>query len=152
MPESSVALDHAAIAARIPHQGAMCLLDSVLHWDDSHITCRAHSHRDAGNPLRSGSLGALGSANGIEYAAQAMAVHGALLAGMDAAPAAGYLASVREVRWQCARLDDIADDLLIHVQRLSGDALTVMYQFRIEAGRGGVVAHHTASASVRMRG
>jgi hypothetical protein len=45
------------------------------------------------NPLRA--AGSLGVANAIEYAAQAMAVHGALLGGSDGAPQAGYLTSVR---------------------------------------------------------
>ena len=34
-----------AIAARIPHQGSMCLLDAVLAWDSGQIHCRASSHR-----------------------------------------------------------------------------------------------------------
>ena len=34
-------LDRAAIAARIPHQGAMCLLDAVVDWSATAISCRA---------------------------------------------------------------------------------------------------------------
>ena len=73
-----VPLDHAWIAAHIPHQGSMCLLDAVLHWDSQHLVCCATSHRHAGNPLRQ--FDRLGAACGIEYAAQAMAVHGVLVA------------------------------------------------------------------------
>ena len=73
-----VPLDHAWIAAHIPHQGSMCLLDAVLRWDTQHVACSATSHGDPSNPLRQ--FGRLGAACGIEYAAQAMAVHGALLA------------------------------------------------------------------------
>ncbi len=73
-----VPLDHAWIAAHIPHQGSMCLLDAVLHWDSQHLVCCATSHRQAGNPLRQ--FDRLGAACGIEYAAQAMAVHGVLVA------------------------------------------------------------------------
>ena len=40
-------LSRDAIAALIPHQGAMCLLDEVLSADDDGIVCRAVSHRDA---------------------------------------------------------------------------------------------------------
>jgi predicted hotdog family 3-hydroxylacyl-ACP dehydratase len=40
------ALDHAAIAARIPHQGNMCLLDTVVDWSETAISCSASSHRD----------------------------------------------------------------------------------------------------------
>lgn len=72
-------LDRAWIAAHIPHQGSMCLLDAVREWSGEAITCTASSHTDPANPLRAD--GRLGAANGIEYAAQAMAIHGALLAG-----------------------------------------------------------------------
>ena len=77
-------LDRAAIAARIPHQGSMCLLDAVLAWDSGQIHCRASSHRQPDNPLRAAAR--RGAACGIEYAAQAMAVHGALLAPAGAPP------------------------------------------------------------------
>src|SRR5262249_60429238 len=66
-----------AIAALIPHQGAMCLLEEVLSASDEGIVCRAVSHRDAGHPLRDGSM--LPAICGIDYAAQAMPVHGALV-------------------------------------------------------------------------
>ncbi|MCY7388737.1 MAG: 3-hydroxylacyl-ACP dehydratase, partial [Burkholderiales bacterium] len=66
-------LDHAAIAARVPHTGRMCLLDRVLQWDAHAIRCSATSHRDPDNPLRE--AGGLAMLAGIEYAAQAAAVH-----------------------------------------------------------------------------
>lgn len=132
MSTSSTLPDHAWIAARIPHQGSMCLLDSVLQWDAEHIVCRASSHLNTDHPLRADAQ--LGMANGIEYAAQAMAVHGALLAGSETAPAAGFLASVRDVKWQAPRLDTQAAELQIHAQRLSGDGNTILYSFRLEAG------------------
>ena len=127
-------LDRAGIAARIPHQGSMCLLDAVLDWDDARITCRATSHADPANPLRAD--GRLGAANGIEYAAQAMAVHGALLAGDDGTPRQGYLTSVRGVTLHVARLDDLAGELRVAAERLSGDANHILYQFSVShAGR-----------------
>lgn len=124
-------LDHAAIAARIPHQGSMCLLDQVTDWDHQRIVCRARSHRDADNPLRA--HGRLASVCGIEYAAQAMAIHGALLAPEtpDRAPRAGYLASVRSVSLAVATLDDQAEDLHIEAERLSGNDNTILYAFRV---------------------
>ena len=66
-------------------------------------------------------------------AAQAMAVHGALLAADDAAPTVGFLTSVREVQWQRPRLDDIASDLMVHAQRISGSANSLLYQFELRA-------------------
>lgn len=122
-------LDHAWIAAHIPHQGNMCLLDAVLAWSPESITCQAHSHRDPAHPLRADNR--LGAANGIEYAAQAMAVHGALLAGDQGAPRQGYLTSVRGVTLHAARLDDCAGPLDIHAERLSGDDNHILYQFSV---------------------
>jgi predicted hotdog family 3-hydroxylacyl-ACP dehydratase len=125
-------LDHAWLLAHLPHQGSMCLLNAVTGWDAQSIRCTATSHRDAANPLRA--HGRLGAACGIEYAAQAMAAHGALLAQTDSAPRAGYLVSVRGVELQAVRLDDIATDLEVEAERLSGDANTVLYDFRVSAG------------------
>ncbi len=132
MQTSAPLPDRAWIAARIPHQGSMCLLDGVLRWDESSIVCHARSHQNTDNPLRADAQ--LGMANGIEYAAQAMAVHGALLAGSETAPAAGFLASVREVQWHGARLDTLPPVLRVHAQRLSGDGNTLLYSFHLEAG------------------
>lgn len=123
-------LDRVAIAARIPHQGSMCLLDAVLAWDSGQIHCRASSHRQPDNPLRAAAR--LGAACGIEYAAQAMAVHGALLAPAGAPPRPGYLASVRSVQLAVDRLDDLAQDLDIVAERLSGDENNILYHFRVE--------------------
>jgi predicted hotdog family 3-hydroxylacyl-ACP dehydratase len=124
-------LDHAWLLAHLPHQGSMCLLDAVTDWDARHIRCIASSHRHPDNPLRAHDR--LGAACGIEYAAQAMAAHGALLAAADSAPRVGYLASVRGVDLHVARLDDIADDLELEAERLSGDDNTILYGFRVSA-------------------
>jgi predicted hotdog family 3-hydroxylacyl-ACP dehydratase len=122
-------LDRAWIAAHIPHQGSMCLLDAVCDWSAEAIACTATSHADPANPLRAD--GRLGSANGIEYAAQAMAIHGALLAGNGGQPRQGYLTSVRGVTLHAARLDDLPGELLVRAERLSGDANNILYQFSV---------------------
>jgi predicted hotdog family 3-hydroxylacyl-ACP dehydratase len=124
--------DRAAILARIPHQGSMCLLDGVLACDDNEVRCIASSHRDAANPLRA--HGRLAAVCAIEYAAQAMAVHGAMLAGAGDKPAPGFLASVRNVRLHVKRLDDIAADLEVAAMRIGGDAATILYEFVLAAG------------------
>ena len=124
--------DRTWIAARIPHQGSMCLLDAVLRWDASSIVCSASSHTRTDNPLRAQDT--LGIANGIEYAAQAMAVHGALLEGSKTAPAVGFLASVRDVKWHAPYLDGLAAPLRVHAKRLSGDGTTILYSFHLHTG------------------
>lgn len=132
-------LDRAAIAQRIPHHGRMCLLDSVSVWDAQHIVCQASNHQAGDHPLRS--HGRLGAACGIEYAAQAMAVHGALVAQANAsdnahppAPRSGYLASVRSVVLSVDRLDTAPGPLTISAERLGGDEQTVLYGFEVHAG------------------
>lgn len=128
----SAPLDHAWIAAHIPHQGSMCLLDRVLEWSEQRIVCEAVSHTDPANPLRD--AGRLGAATGVEYAAQAMAVHGALLAPSDAAPTQGYLTSVRGLSLHTDRFDDVGGPLTVTAERMSGDARLILYQFTLQGG------------------
>ena len=127
----------------------MCLLDAVGDWSAEAIACTATSHTDPANPLRAD--GRLGSANGIEYAAQAMAIHGALLAGNDGQPRQGYLTSVRGVTLHAARLDDLPGELIVRAERLSGDANNILYQLSVShadrcllAGRAAVVLDASA--------
>ncbi|GAA5169958.1 3-hydroxylacyl-ACP dehydratase [Viridibacterium curvum] len=119
------------IAAHVPHAGDMCLLESVTHWDAQGLTAQTRQHRNPQMPLFSHAR--LGVACGVEIAAQGMALHGALLAGQSEAerPRAGFLASLRDVRFHVSRLDDIDAALQISVQRLSGDDNTVLYQFSV---------------------
>jgi predicted hotdog family 3-hydroxylacyl-ACP dehydratase len=144
-------LNRAWIEARIPHQGGMCLLDEVIEWNAQQICCRTATHRAPDNPLRSHDR--LGIACGIEYAAQAMALHGALANGAandapnddahdahDAVGATagrssrvGLLASVRDVRLFVPRLDNIESDLFCEATHLAGDSLTAMYEFTLRA-------------------
>jgi len=114
----------------IPHRGAMSLLSEVVRFDEETITCRAVSHRDPAHPLRE--HGVLPALCGIEYAAQAMAVHGALTD--PRAPRAGMLAAVRDVTLNVDRLDDIADDLLLTARRLIGGHRQILYEFVVLAG------------------
>lgn len=122
----------AEIAKVIPHAGNMCLLDGVLECDAQRIRCVSGTHRDSANPMRSGDT--LPALCGIEYAAQAMAIHGAWDAKFDRKPRAGYLAALRDVACNTMRLDDLSEDLVIDAERMMGDEARVVYQFTIHAG------------------
>ena len=135
-------LDRAGIARRIPHGGSMCLLDRLESWDAEAIHCATASHIHADNPLRT--AGGLLAPNLIEYAAQAMALHGGLLAPPDAEPSAGFLASARNVRFSVARFDDIPGELRIHAWRLSGDAQQILYEFVVKDTKDAVLAEGRA--------
>ncbi|HEX7917609.1 phosphotransferase [Rudaea sp.] len=115
----------------IPHRGAMSLLDSVLDWDDERIHLTAISHTRADNPLRSDGL--LRALHLCEYGAQAMAVHGGLLAqrqGKVAAP--GFLVSLRGVQLHVARIDDLPGALDVHAMKLLDGGSSWQYEFRVE--------------------
>jgi|AP12_2_1047962.scaffolds.fasta_scaffold117485_1 predicted hotdog family 3-hydroxylacyl-ACP dehydratase len=139
-------LDRNALARLVPHRGAMCLLDSVAHWDDVRIDCRAVSHRDPDNPLRLG--GRLPAVVAIEYAAQAMAVHGGLRALPDHVAAPGYLVAVRDAQLHTARLDDITTDLEISATCLAADSTGLVYAFAVSAS-GHFVAEGRATVALR---
>ena len=130
------------MAGMIPHAGAMQLLDGVLSWDAARIRCVSRSHRDQCNPMRCG--GELPVLCGIEYAAQAMALHGSLNGDVGAKPRAGYLASVRDVRCCRVRLDDIEGDLIVEAEKLMGEDSHVIYAFEVRAGETCVLAGRAA--------
>lgn len=122
-----------AILGLIPHGGAMCLLDEVLHWAERGITCRSLRYAAADNPLRRAD-GTLGSAAGIEIASQAMALHGRLSAPAEGPPRPGFLVSLRDVRLRAAILPPDIGPLTIVAQRLLGDARGASYGFTVSAG------------------
>ena len=124
-------LDHAAIDARIPHTGRMCLLDRVLQWDAHGIRCSATSHRDQDNPLREAD--GLSTLAGIEYAAQAAAVHGSLLLN-ETVPRSGVLAALKNVTATQQWLHEIADDIVIEANLMHHDPAGGIFAFAVLAG------------------
>lgn len=123
-------IDQSRIRALIPHAGAMCLLDRVEAYDARNIVCVARSHREPDNPLRR--YDRLSAICGLEYAAQAMALHGALAAAPQG-PRPGYLVAVRDLTWRVNGLDSLPGELLVQAERVQGDAAAAVYRFAIEA-------------------
>jgi predicted hotdog family 3-hydroxylacyl-ACP dehydratase len=118
------------ILALIPHQGAMCLWDEVLDWDERRIRLRARHHRDAAHPLRSG--GMLRAIHLCEYGAQAMAVHGGLRAqACGGAARPGLLVSLRGVELHVARIDDLPGMLECEAEVLVEAEASQQYGFRV---------------------
>lgn len=112
----------------VPHQGAMCLWDTVLAWDAHSITLQAGNHSDPAHPLRNGDV--LHAVHLCEYGAQAMAVHGGLLAAGQPA-AAGMLVALRDVQLHCQRVDDLADPLHGQATLLAAGGGSQQYAFEI---------------------
>lgn len=123
-------------AARIPHAGAMCLLDGVDAWDINGIRCPATSHQDPTNPLLE--EGRLPAWAAIEYAAQAAAVHGSLL--MEGGARRAVLAQLRDVRASVERLDTLPGPLSCEARLRHRDPAGAIYDFTVSSSGAECVA------------
>ncbi len=110
----------------IPHSGTMCLIDRVDYWDEQTIRCASASHQNPDNPLRLD--GKLSSIHLLEYGAQAMAIHGGLLA-KTSIP--GMLAAVRDVSIITDEIDHITDEIIISATVEMNTETGASYQFII---------------------
>jgi predicted hotdog family 3-hydroxylacyl-ACP dehydratase len=140
--------DHPPIAALIPHQGAMCLNERVVAFDATRVTLATTTHRSPDNPLRrNGRLGALHLG---EYGAQAMAVHGGLLAhaaGHAAPP--GMLVALRAVTFAEPYIDELDGELIVEAEQLIAGDDSWQYQFRVSHGER-VIAEGRAAVVLRV--
>ena len=119
------------ICRLLPHGASMCLLDTVEEWDEAKIRCRTSTHQDPGNPLRF--RGQLSVAAGLEYAAQAMGVHVALLdPNRSVEGQVGFVGSLRDVTFAVERLDDIVSRLTISATRMVEGDNSYMYRFIVD--------------------
>ena len=139
-------IDRDAIQKVIPHQGAMCLWDEVLAWDDAHIRLRARNHRDPAHPLRREDK--LHAVHLCEYGAQAMAVHGGLRAGSGSAARPGVLVALRGIALHVDRIDDLGGAIECEAQPLAESARSQQYAFRITHD-GAVIAEGRAAVMLQ---
>ena len=123
-----MSVDRAGIETLVPHAGAMCLWDEVVAWDAQRIVLRSQGHRHPAHPLRSHDR--LRAVHLCEYGAQAMAVHGGLMArerGSVAPP--GMLVALRGVELQCDRIDDLPGALECEAEALIAGEGAQQYRF-----------------------
>ncbi len=114
----------------------MRLIDRVVSHDDNRIVCESDSHRATDHPLAI--EGVLSIACGLEYGAQAMAIHGALVSGSapgsrDDTARLGYLVAAFDLTWSVERLDRCASPLVIEAVREFGSDNQVAYRFELSA-------------------
>jgi predicted hotdog family 3-hydroxylacyl-ACP dehydratase len=120
-------LSRSQIEARIPHAGAMCLLDSVEHWDATTIVCRAAAPGAAHPLARASQVPAVAA---VEYAAQAAAVHGSLLDETES-PRDGMLAKLNDVELSASGMDGAGGPLTIRAELLGRVVSGCMYRFDV---------------------
>ena len=126
----------------------MCLLEEIVSWDDAQIRLRTRTHRSPQNPLRNAS-GRVRTLHLCEYGAQAMAVHGALVArkaGKTAHP--GFLVSLRAVELHGDWIETIDAPLEVTAEMLLASAESWQYAFRVSA-EGGLLAQGRAAVLAR---
>ena len=138
----------------LPHAGRMRLIDRLVAYDDERIVCESDSHGADDHPLAEN--GVLSIVCGLEYGAQAMAIHGALLA--EAAPPAsavsrkvrhGYLVTAADLHWEVQRLDRCTGPLIIEAISEFRSGNQVAYRFELRADQRPVL---TGRASVLLAG
>ena len=140
-------LERAQIAALVPHAGTMCLWDRVLAHDAGSIELEADNHRDPAHPLRSAD--GLLAVHLCEYGAQAMAVHGGLLAADGAQARAGMLVALRDVQLACARIDGLEGPLHCRAILLAAGAASQQYEFEIDH-QGRMLARGRAAVMLQL--
>ena len=136
-------LDRDAIKKLVPHGGDMVLIDRVVRWTTREIVCRADTHGDPKNPLRCNSC--LPALSGIEYGAQAMAIHGTLIAGNQVRT--GLLGGLRNLVCHVERLDDVAGRLRVQASLLYGQQDGYVYEFALQSDTGTLLE---GQATVRL--
>jgi predicted hotdog family 3-hydroxylacyl-ACP dehydratase len=97
------------------------------------IVCTTTSHRSATHPLRID--GELAAIHLCEYGAQAMAVHGGLLAqarGSVAKP--GLLVALREIKLSVDVVDSALEQLQVSATRINASDSAWQYAFSVLAG------------------
>lgn len=129
----SITLNKDAISEHIPHAGQMVLLDKCISYSKDALSCLSLSHIDTSNPLRTEN--GLSAICGIEYAAQAIALHSALLNGGNAG--LGFLAICKNITFNLRYLDTITTEIQISVEYVSGSADLgfLQYSFIISASK-----------------
>jgi predicted hotdog family 3-hydroxylacyl-ACP dehydratase len=126
----------ADIERLVPHAGAMCLLNAVTSWDEKYIVCSSAAPGTAHPLARGGSLPAIAA---CEYAAQATAVHGALLDGADR-PRAGLLAKLTEVEFHRPRFPVGSGPLSVRAELLGRLAAGCLYAFDVASAQSPVAS------------
>lgn len=131
-------MNKSQICQLLPHSGTMCLIDEIVSWDKEMLLAKTMSHTEIKNPLSHES--SLNSIHGVEYAAQAMALHSALMksAEKEQTESRGYLASVKNIKilqeYLFEKQGDDLTALLIKVFVLMAGNQGFSYQFEVLKG------------------
>ena len=130
---------------RMPHRGAMQLIETILQADDTSILCLAKPHITPDYPLRV--EGVLHCSALVELGAQAAAAHASLF-GVGAAHA-GLLLTLSNVEFGDTQPDQITEPFQVWAERLHGDEGSARYRFRVMHGDAEMMLSGDAVLSMR---
>lgn len=125
MSVTNAPLTREQIAALIPHGDSMCMLDEVSAWDAEQIQCRSLQFAGEHNPLFED--GRLETVLLIEYAAQAGAIHAALLQSELGKPRPAYIGAVKSIELLAMVDNSLAIDISAHC--LLNSSSGAIYEF-----------------------
>jgi predicted hotdog family 3-hydroxylacyl-ACP dehydratase len=126
----NVPLQHDEIARLLPHKGAMCLLDNALDCNAESIRCLADAARP-GHPLRDAA--GVSVVHGVEYGAQAAALHQMITRPELRGATGGMLLQMRNVEFSADYLDRLPQPLTITARCAMASSELARYFFAIHS-------------------
>jgi predicted hotdog family 3-hydroxylacyl-ACP dehydratase len=118
------------LGALLSHAGTARMIERVVRWDAGGIVAATTRHRAADNPLRRD--GRLAAVHLVEFAAQAVAIHGGLRNAADGKPPQpGLLVSVRDVQTTRDHIEDLPEEIEIEARALMINDASWQYAFNV---------------------
>lgn len=117
------------VLERMPHKGAMRLIERIISVDDTVIHCLGVAHGEVDYPLRLN--GILYAANLVELGAQAAAAHASI--GDLKGNHTGLLIGLQNVNLLTSTVIDCSDNLHITARQLHFDGNGALYDFEISS-------------------
>ena len=132
------------IGALLPHAGTARMIERVLRWDGDHIVAATARHRAADNPLRRD--GRLAAVHLVEFAAQAVAIHGGLRnAAEGRPPQPALLVSARDVQVTCDYIDALPGEIEIEARVLMINPSSWQYEFTVSHAGAAIASGRVAA-------
>lgn len=132
-------MNRTELEAYLPHAGDMVLLDAVDAISPDAVACRASSHALASNPLRRGGVVPANAA--LEYAAQAIALHGRWRTRAEpSSKQAAFIAVLRHARWRRQPLSAAPAPLIVSARLLAELGESAHYAFEVTDALGAQIA------------
>lgn len=130
---TNIPVNKQEVARCLPHEGPMVLLERVLQCTEESLECETSTHLQPEHPLSI--EGQLSVFAGVEYAAQAMALHKCLNAESDGKVRSGFVAVTSNLMPHLVVLNQASGTLNVAVNMLDSSGGGSLYEFHISHGQ-----------------